>query len=450
MKAGNKPAIGKGGKSGTKIKKIGTQTSAKSSSVKKSLRKKISSRPAVKNSSAKMPALSVSVSDSVRTKLVRTQSARTANREHSEPLFLTSSFVFDDAEQAAQKFAQPAAEYVYSRFSNPNTKTLAAKVAALEDAPAALCTASGMSAILSLIMASCKSGDTILCAGEVFGATVQLLSNYVAKFGVGVKYVFGGAEQWRRAADDKTALFILETPSNPLLTVSDIAKIADIAHKHNALLAVDNCFCPCAQKPVSFGADVVIHSATKYLDGQGRVLGGAIAGPEELILERVYPFLRAGGPALSPFSAWVIARGMETLPVRMRAHCQSASYLAQWLQTRPGIDKVLYTGLPTHPNHKLAMRQQDQLGGGIISLLLKGDRRAAWRFINALRLFSITANFGDVKSTITHPATTTHSRLLPEHKAACNITENLVRLSIGLEDASDLQEDLNRALRAIQ
>ncbi|MGI9306558.1 MAG: O-succinylhomoserine sulfhydrylase [Gammaproteobacteria bacterium] len=383
------------------------------------------------------------------TELVRAQAARSENREHAEALFLTSSFVFDSAEQAAAQFAAPAAEYVYSRFSNPNLKTLAARVAVLEETPAALCTASGMSAILSAVLGICRAGDRVLCGGEVFGATAQLLSNVISKFGVRVQYVFGGEDAWREALKENAALCILETPSNPMLSILDIAEIAALAHDKNALLAVDNCFCPWAQKPHALGADLVIHSATKYLDGQGRVLGGAIAGAEELLHEKIYPVLRCAGPALSPFSAWTISRGMETLPLRIKAHCESAAALAEWLQTAPQLEKVLYAGLPSHPRHALAMQQQNNMGGGIISLQIKGGRDEAWRFINAFKLFSITANFGDAKSTAAHPATTTHSRLTPEHRAACNIGENLVRLSIGLEDLEDIREDLARALAAL-
>ena len=383
------------------------------------------------------------------TRLIREQTARTENREHSESLYLTSSFIFDDAKHAAEMFNKPIAEYVYSRFSNPNLKTFHSRIAALEGAPAALSAASGMSAILAVVFGVCRAGDSIVCGGEVFGATVQLLSNFVSKFGVEIRYVFGGADEWQKAAQKNSSLFILETPANPTLTVSDIAKIADIAHSRGALLAADNCFCPYGQKPLAFGADIVIHSATKYLDGQGRVLGGAIVGGEELLNERIYPFLRCGGPALSPFSAWIVSRGMETLPLRMRAHCDSAKTLAEWLQTQNGVEKVLYSGLPSHPGHALAMTQQNGMGGGIISLVLKGGRESAWRFIDGLQFFSITANFGDAKSTVTHPATTTHSRVSAEHRARCGITENLVRLSIGLEDVHDLREDLQRALAAV-
>lgn len=383
------------------------------------------------------------------TKLVREQAARTANREHTEALFLSSSFIFDDAESAAQKFAAPMSEYVYSRFSNPNIKTLGARVAALEGAPAALCTASGMSAVLSSVMGLCKAGDTVLCGGEVFGATASLLSGFISKFGVNIKYVFGGADEWRKAAKEGASFFLLETPSNPMLGILDVAKIAEIAREKNAVLAVDNCFCPAGQKPLSLGADLVVHSATKYLDGQGRVLGGAVAGSEELVCERISPFLRAGGPALSPFNAWLVSRGMETLPQRMRAHCEAAMDLAEWLQTRPRLKKVMYTGLPSHPGNGLAMRQQSGMGGGIITLKLEGGRAEAWRFINGLKIFSITANFGDVKSTATHPETTTHSRVSEEHRARIGLTEDIVRLSVGLEDVEDLREDLEQALAAV-
>ena len=382
------------------------------------------------------------------TKLIREPKERTSRREHTEALFLTSSFMFDNAGQAAEMFEMPVAEYVYSRFSNPNVKTLNTRIAALEGAPAALSVSSGMSAILSIIMGVCESGSRIVCGGDVFGATVQLLSKSVSKFGVQVDYVFGGEDSWEKALQEPAALLILETPSNPVLGIVDIGKIAELAHKQGALLAVDNCFCPFGQKPLSLGADIVIHSATKYLDGQGRVLGGAIAGSEELLYEKIYPFLRSGGPALSPFNAWMISRGMETLPVRMRAHCESAAILAEWLMTQSQVEKVLYAGLPSHPGHELAMRQQNGLGGGMITILLRGGRKEAWRFIDALSMFSITANFGDVKSTVTHPATTTHSRLSDEHRRAVGIGENLVRLSVGLEDVEDLREDLARALAA--
>ena len=384
--------------------------------------------------------------------LVRGDMARTPYREHSEAMFLTSSFMFDSASQAADMFARPVAEYVYSRFSNPNIKTLNARVAALENAPAALSTASGMSAILSLIMGTCRAGDSIICGGSIFGATTQLLSNFIAKFGVHIQYVWGDADAWKKAMRRNTKLLLLESPSNPTLEIADITAIADIARRGKALLAVDNCFCPYGQKPLQLGANVVIHSATKYLDGQGRVLGGALAGDEELIYERVYPFLRSGGPALSPFAAWTIVRGMETLPLRMRAHCASALQIAEQLeslsrQKNSPLSKVRYTGLPSHPNNALAMRQQNGMGGGVIALHFRGGRKTAWRFIDGLEQFSITANFGDVKSTVTHPASTTHSRQTAEHRKNSGITEGLVRLSIGLESPEDLAADIIRALK---
>lgn len=383
------------------------------------------------------------------TALVRGGVERSQHQEHSEGVFLTSSFAFDSAAQAAEKFSQPVAEYVYSRFSNPNLKTLNTRLAALEEAPVALSTASGMAAILSTVMGLCKSGDSILCGGNVFGPTIVLLSDFIGKFGVDVRFVIGGVEAWRQAMRSNTKLLILETPSNPMLEIADLAALADLAHQGGALLAVDNCFCPSGQRPLRWGADLVIHSATKYLDGQGRVLGGAIAGNEELVNGRIYPFLRCGGPALSPFSAWVIARGLETLSLRMRGHCESAQTLAQWLEEQPQVEKVLYTGLESYPARELAMRQQDGMGGGVITLLLRGGRHEAWRFIDALSCFSITANFGDTKSTVTHPFSTTHSRISVERRQAMGLGENVVRLSVGLEDVEDLREDLAQALAGI-
>ena len=383
------------------------------------------------------------------TKLVRDAAARSAHQEHSEGLFLTSSFIFGSAEEAAEKFAQPVAEYVYSRFSNPNLKTLGERVAAMEGAETALCTASGMAAILSLVLGLCKAGDAILCGGNVFGATVQLLSNHLKKFGIHVDYVFGGTDNWRQAMRPTTRLLILETPSNPMMEVSDLSALSTLAHENGACLAVDNCFCPWGQRPLHWGCDVVIHSATKYLDGQGRVLGGIIAGSKELLHDKIYPFYRCGGPTMSPFSAWLIARGMETLPLRMRAHGQSALSLAAWLEKQPQVLQVLYTGLDSHPQKELAQKQQNGVGSGIITVVIAGGQPAAWRFINALSHFSITANFGDAKSTVTHPSTTTHSRVPEELRRRAGLAENIVRLSIGLEDVEDLREDLAQALAVV-
>lgn len=384
------------------------------------------------------------------TSLVRDNAAQTEFREHSEALFLTSSFTFRNAAEAADKFAQPMAEYVYSRFANPTIKTLTTRAAKMEGAQTALATASGMSAILSLVMGVCKSGDHVLCGASAFGATLQLLGGVFPKFGVDVDLVPGvNAGEWRKKIKPNTALLIAESPTNPALEIADIAALSDIAHKQGALLAVDNCFCPSAQKPLTLGADVVLHSATKYLDGQGRVLGGIIAGGEELLREKIFPFLRCGGPAISPFNAWVAAKGLETLPLRMRAHSDSALKIAQWLSEQKQTEKVLHTALPSHPNHALAMRQQNGIGGGIITICLHGGKDAAWKFIDALELFSITANFGDAKSTITHPSTTTHSKVAPELRERLGITDNMVRLSIGLEDPQDLQADITAALNKI-
>ncbi|MGI9338675.1 MAG: O-succinylhomoserine sulfhydrylase [Gammaproteobacteria bacterium] len=398
------------------------------------------------------------------TALVRESAGHSGFLEHSEALFLTSSFTFASAAMAAEKFALPMPDYVYSRFSNPTVKTLTRRAAAMEGAQMALATASGMSAILSLVMGVCKSGDHILCGASAFGTTLQLLGGFFPKFGVQVQFLPSVCpEEWRKAAKENTALMIVESPTNPTLEIADIAALADIARNcgkdGGALLAVDNCFCPFAQRPLSMGADVVLHSATKYLDGQGRILGGIIAGGEDLLQERIFPFLRSGGPAMSPFNAWVAAKGLETLPLRMRAHSASALQIAGWLQEQPQAERVLHTGLTTHPNHELAMRQQNGMGGGIISFYVKSGgkngksgqsgRAAAWRFIDNLHLFSITANFGDAKSTISHPATTTHAKVAPALREKLGINDNLVRLSIGLEDAEDIQNDIAAALAKI-
>lgn len=385
------------------------------------------------------------------TSLVRESAGRSEFCEHSEALFLTSSFIFANAAQAAEKFSHPVPDYVYSRFSNPTVKTLTKRAAKMEGAQTALATASGMSAILSLVMGVCKSGDHILCGASAFGATLQLLGEYFPKFGVDVQLLPGFCPQeWKNATRENTALMIIESPTNPTLEIADIAALADIAKSCGALLAVDNCFCPYAQRPLSLGADVVLHSATKYLDGQGRILGGIIAGSEELLSARIFPFLRCGGAAMSPFNAWVAAKGLETLPLRMRAHSESALQIAEWLQEQKQVRQVLHTGLKTHPNHKLAMQQQNNTGGGIISFYVKdGGRDAAWRFIDNLRLFSITANFGDAKSTVSHPATTTHAKVDASLRAKLGIDETLIRLSIGLEDPNDLQQDIATALTKI-
>ena len=370
--------------------------------------------------------------------------------EHSEALFLTSSFKFRTAKEAADKFAQTGGGYIYSRFSNPTVQTFQARLAALEGAEFCLATASGMSAILSVIMGVCKKGDRIVASQNLFGATVQLLNNFIAKFGVDVCYVpTANPRAWKKAAQGGAKLLLVETPSNPLIEVFDIAALSKIAHDAGAILAVDNCFCPSLQKPLSLGADLVIHSGTKYLDGQGRALGGGVAGKKDFLMEAIYPFLRSGGPSLSPFNAWVLAKGLETLSLRIHAHSASALKIARWLEKQRKVRRVLYTGLNSHPAHSLAMRQQQGGGGGIISFFAEGGKEAAWRFIDATRLLSITPNFGDAKSTITHPTSTTHSRVPEEMRRKIGLGDDLLRISVGLESERDIRDDLKRGLSAI-
>lgn len=383
--------------------------------------------------------------------LLRANPGATEYREHAEAMYLTSSFTFTSAAQAAEYFATPGQDYIYSRFSNPTVAMLNQRVAVLEGAEFALSTASGMAALTAVIMGVCRQGDRVLCSAHVFGATIQLLSVHLAKFGIGVEYVAGyELEQWRQAAAGGAALMIIETPSNPMQEVLDMAGLAQIAADTGAVLLVDNCFCAGCQQPLQYGATLVMHSATKYLDGQGRVLGGVIAGPRELLMTAIYPYLRAAGPALSPFNAWVISKSLETLPLRMRAHSDSALQVAAWLEQQPAVAQVWHTALPSHPQHQLAMRQQGGLGGGLVTLRIKGGRDAAWRFIDALRCFSITANFGDAKSIVTHPATTTHQRLSPQEKQRIGLDDEIVRLSIGLEAADELIADIEQALSRCQ
>jgi O-succinylhomoserine sulfhydrylase len=378
---------------------------------------------------------------------VRAGQRRSEFQEHSEALFLTSSFVFASAEQAAARFTGGEEGFVYSRFTNPTVAMLQDRLAALEGAEACVATASGMSAILAASMALLKSGDHVVCSSAVFGATVTLYSGILARFGVQTTFVPAtdlGA--WERALRPETRLLFAETPSNPLTEVSDIAALAGVARKAGALLAVDNAFCtPALQRPLALGADLVIHSATKYLDGQGRVLGGAVLGSKALVMDGVFGFLRTAGPALSPFNAWVILKGMETLELRMLAQSARALELAQWLEAQPWVERVYYPGLASHPQHALAMRQQ-RAGGAVVAFEVKGGREAAWKLIDATRLISITGNLGDVKTTITHPGTTTHGRISAEARAAAGIKEGLVRLAVGLEAVEDLKTDLARGL----
>lgn len=383
------------------------------------------------------------------TKGVRAGQARTEFHEHSEALFLTSSFVFDTAAQAAARFTGGEEGMVYSRFTNPTVSMLQDRLAALEGAESCVATASGMSAILTTAMVHLKSGDHVVCSNAVFGATIQLFSNVLARFGIETSYVSPTRiDEWEKAMRKNTKLLFLETPSNPLTEISDIAALAKLAKRAGALLAVDNVFCtPALQRPLELGADLVIHSATKHLDGQGRVIAGAVAGPKRLVADPMIPFLRTAGPSISPFNAWVILKGLETLDLRMRAQSAAALELARWLEKHPGVARVHYPGLQSHPQHALAARQQ-KAGGAVLSFEVKEGREAAWRLIDATRLVSITANLGDVKTTIIHPATTTHGRISPQARAAAGITDGLVRVAVGLEALADLCADLERGLDA--
>ncbi len=380
---------------------------------------------------------------------VRAGIHRSPEGEHSEPVYATSSYIFDSAAHAAARFAGDDPGNVYSRYTNPTVRGFEERLAALEGAEACVATASGMAAILSTCMALLKAGDHVICSRDVFGTTRSLFARYLTAFGVEVDFVPLLPQQgWRDALRENTRLLYLETPSNPLCEVADIGAMAKLASGSGALLVVDNCFCtPALQKPLSLGADVVIHSATKFLDGQGRCVGGAVLGNAAL-MEEVVGFLRSCGPTMSPFNAWVFLKGLETLSLRMRAHSDNALQLAQWLQDQPVVDAVFYAGLDTHPGHALAAQQQSAFGG-VLSFRVRGGQEAAWRVIDATRLMSLTANLGDAKTTIVHPATTTHSRISAEERAAAGITDNLIRVAVGLEDIEDLKADLRRGLESL-
>lgn len=383
---------------------------------------------------------------------VRAGQIRSHELEHSEAIFPTSSFVFNNAKEAADRFAGNVPGNIYARFTNPTVAMFEKRLASMEGAERAVATASGMAAIMSTCYALLEQGDHLICSRSVFGTTNVLLDKFIRKFGIEVTLVdLMDYQAWENAIKPNTRFLFLETPSNPLCEVVDIQKLAGIAHqgKHpkGTLLIVDNCLCtPVLQQPLALGADLVIHSATKYIDGQGRCLGGAVAG-KSAIVEEVHGFLRSGGPSLSPFNAWVLLKGLETLSLRMYAHSASALKIATWLEQQPEIDKVYYSGLPSHPSHELASRQQ-KAGSGVLSFRVKGDKEAAWRFIDALDFISITANLGDTKSTITHPATTTHGRLSEEDRARAGITDNLLRISVGLEHVDDIMADLSKGLKA--
>lgn len=380
---------------------------------------------------------------------VRAGQERSQFGEHGEALYLTSSFVFTSAAQAARRFSGEEAGNVYSRFSNPTVTTFEQRLAALEGAEACVATSSGMAAIMALVLAHLKQGDHIVTANSLFGATVQLFNNILTRCGIGVSYVpLADVAAWEAAIRPETKLFFLETPSNPLTELADISALSRVARAHNILLAVDNCFCtPILQRPLDLGADLVVHSATKYIDGQGRVLGGAVCGPKSLT-DEVFKYLRTAGPTLSAFNAWVLLKGLETLSLRMQAQSAAALELARWLEAHPKVARVYYPGLPSHPQFALAQSQQLS-GGAIVSFEVRGAREAAWTVVDHCRLLSITANLGDTKTTITHPASTTHGRISSEARAAAGINESLLRIAVGLEAPSDLQADLARGLALI-
>ena len=381
------------------------------------------------------------------TRAVRAGQHRTNEGENSEPIFATSSYVFKSAAEAAARFSGAEPGNIYSRFTNPTVRAFEERLAALEGGERCVATGSGMAAILSTCLALLKAGDHIVSSRNIFGPTVLLFNNYLGKFGIETSYVsltdYGA---WEKAIKPNTKLLFLETPSNPLTEIADIARLAKIVHAKGCLLVVDNCFCtPVLQLPIKLGADVVIHSATKYLDGQGRCVGGAVVGNKELVGEKVYGFMRSCGPSLSPFNAWVFLKGLETLSLRVKAHSANALELAQWLEKQKRVKRVYYPGLVSHPQHELAKKQQSGFGG-IVSFELEGGKDAAWKLIDSTRVISITANLGDTKSTVTHPATTTHGRLTPEQRRDAGISDGLIRISVGLEGINDLKKDLTRGL----
>ena len=378
---------------------------------------------------------------------VRAGTERSQHGEHSDAVYLTSSFVFGSAAQAAERFANREPGHIYSRFTNPTVSAFEQRLAALEGAECCIATASGMSAILSCAMGLLKSGDHIVCSAQVFGATVQLFGGILKRFGVETTFVSGSAPAaWQKAVQPSTRLLFVETPSNPTMEIFDIAALAQIAKKAGALLVVDNVFCtPILQRPLELGADIVVHSATKYLDGQGRVLGGAVLGKRAAIYDGVFGFLRTAGPTLSAFNAWVILKGLETLRVRIEAQSAAALELARWLEKQPGIERVYYPGLASHPQYALAKKQQKG-AGAIVSFDVKGGKDAAWRVVDSTQLLSITANLGDTRTTITHPASTTHGRITQEARNAAGIGDGLLRVAVGLENIEDIKADLARGL----
>ena len=404
----------------------------------------------------KLPRVELPADARIDTIAVREGLPATAWGENAEALFLTSSFVHPDAETAARRFANEEEAFVYSRFSNPTVMMMERRLAAMEGTEACIATSSGMAAIMLLFMGLLKAGDHVVCSQSVFGSTIKLLQGEFGKFGVQSTFVSQtDVEAWRAAMQPNTKLLFAETPSNPLTEVCDIAALARIAHEGGALLAVDNCFCsPALQQPVKLGADLIIHSGTKYLDGQGRVIAGAICASEALVNDKFVPVMRSAGMSLSPFNAWVVLKGLETLSIRMRAQSEKALQLARWLEEQPQVGKLYYPGLASHPQHELAMRQQSGLGGAVVSFIVQGDtpeaaRANAFAVIDATRICSITANLGDTKTTITHPASTSHGRLTEAQRQAAGITQGMIRVAVGLEDVEDLKADLALGLHKL-
>lgn len=385
---------------------------------------------------------------------VRAGVLRSNFNENSEALYLSSSFVHEDAATAALRFSNQAPGYVYSRFSNPTVEMFQNRLAALEGGEACVATSSGMSAVLTTVMGLLKAGDHVVCSRSVFGAVITLFEKNLGRFGLQTTFVDAtDLSAWEKAVQPNTRMLFLETPSNPLMEVLDVGALSKIAKKAGAILVVDNCFCsPAIQRPLELGADIVVHSATKYLDGQGRVLGGAIVGSKELVMGEVHGFLRTAGPSMSAFNAWVCLKGMETLAIRMEKQCDNALALARWLEKHPQVEQVYFPGLESHPQHELAKRQQSASGrfhaGAVVTFTVKGEREAAWRVVDNCKMISITANLGDTKSTITHPASTTHGRISPEARVAAGVVEGLLRVSVGLESVADVQADLARGLEA--
>lgn len=381
------------------------------------------------------------------TRAVRAGQVRTPEGEQSEPIFPTSSYVFGSAAEAAARFGSTQPGNIYSRFTNPTVRAFEERLATLEGGERCVAFSSGMAAILATCLGLLKTGDHIVSSRSIFGTTTVLFSNYLAKFGVETSFVaLTDVAAWQAAIKPNTRLLFLETPSNPLTEIADITALAELAHRHQCLLAVDNCFCtPALQQPLKFGADIIIHSATKYIDGQGRCIGGAVVGDAERVGKDIFGVLRTAGATMSPFNAWVFLKGLETLRVRMQAHCASAQALAEWLEQQPTVKRVYYPGLKSHPQHALAATQQSGFGG-LLSFEVRGGQAEAWQVVDATRMISITANLGDAKSTITHAATTTHGRLTPEARAESGITDALLRVSVGLEDVEDIKKDLARGL----